>query len=263
MTQTIPSVRVLLIAIQILCLPLLVAGQVTIYATNHTVLPDEEFTVEIKVQDFDSIVGCQFSMMWDTTLFKLKGAGQLNAALESLVDNFNYSEADSGFIGFLWFDPSVQPVSLEDDATLFTMDFEVIEEASTVDSIKYSTFPVATEFANANEETLDVNFNSGVITIDGISDVLNRNGKETLAIQIAPNPFEKQTQVTLDFKRAVNRGSLKIYSAQGNVILQREQDFATGTHQLQLDRNTFGQSGTYFLEIKATDFIVTHKLIVL
>ena len=265
MTKTIPPLGALLaVPFLLLLLPYCVSAQVAVYATNHTVMPDEEFTVEIKVQNFDSVIGCQFSISWDTTLFRLKdGSGLLNTELESFIENFTYAEVDSGYLGFLWFDPALESVSLEDDATLFSVNFEVLEEESTIDSIRFSEFPVIVEFANAQEEELEVDFISGAVSIEGITDLLNRKGKETVAITCAPNPFEKQTQVNLDFRQRVNRASLRIINAQGQVVMQREQSFDQGVHTLELNRKVFGQAGNYYLEIKSTDFIVTYKLIVL
>ncbi|KGE88148.1 MAG: cohesin domain-containing protein [Phaeodactylibacter xiamenensis] len=264
MTKTIPPVRTLLAVPFLLLLPFCVSAQVAVYATSHTVTPDEEFTVEIKVQNFDSVVGCQFSVNWDTKLFRIKGdSAVLGAELTSSIENFSYAQVDSGYLGFLWFDPAIQPVSLEDDATLFSIELEVVEEESTIDSIRFSGFPVIVEFANAEEEQLEVDFISGAISIEGISDLLDRKGRETVAITCAPNPFEKQTQVSLDFKQRVDRGTLRIINAQGQVVMQREQSFDPGLHTLDLDRTVFGQSGNYYLEIKSTDFLVTYKLIVL
>lgn len=264
MTRKLPPVRTLLTTPLLLLLPFCVTAQVAVYATNHTVTPDEDFTVEIKTQNFDSVVGCQFSVSWDTTLFRLAEDGAvLSTELESFIDNFNYSKVDSGYLGFLWFHPAIEPVSLEDDVTLFTLDFEVIEEESKVDSIRFSAFPVSVEFANAQEEELDVTFTSGAISIEGISDLMDRKGKETVSINCAPNPFAKQTQVYLDFKQRAERVSLRVINAQGEVVLQRNQSFDQGLHVLDFDRKTFGQSGNYYVEIKSTDFIVTHKLIVL
>jgi hypothetical protein len=264
MTKAIPPVGALLVVPLLLLLPYCVSAQVAVYATNHTVTPDEEFTVEIKVQNFDSIIGCQFSINWDASLFRLKDeSGLLNTELESFIENFNYAEADSGYLGFLWFDPGIEPVSLENDATLFSVGFEVLEEESTIDSIRFSGFPVVVEFANAAEEALDVDFVSGAVSIEGITDLLNRKGKEAVAITCAPNPFEKQTLVNLDFRQRVNRATLRIINAQGQVVMQREQSFDQGIHTLELNRKIFGQSGNYYLEIKSTDFIVTYKMIVL
>lgn len=264
MTKTIPPVRGILAVPFLLFLPFCVFAQVGVYATSHTVTPDEEFTVEIKTENFDSVVGCQFSISWDTTLFRIKDEGAvLSSNLTSFIENFNYSKADSGYLGFLWFDPAIQPVSLDDDATLFSIDFEVVEEETTTDSIRFSGFPVSVEFANAMEEQLQVNFIPGSVTIEGITDLLTRRGKETVSVSCAPNPFERQTQISLDFKRRVDHGTMRIINARGEVVLQRQQSFDQGLHTMDFDRKTFGQSGNYYLEIKSTDFIVTHKLIVL
>lgn len=262
MKQNIYTVRLSLIASLIFFLFPALPAQITVFATDHTVEPDEEFSVDIRANEFDGVVGCQFSVSWDTTLFRLQEVGNLNEALESSFDNFNVSKVDSGFIGFLWFDPSLVGLTLPDNATLFSLTFKVVEEESTVDSVRFGAFPISIEFADGNETILPVEFMPGTITIDGISDILERNAKEYLSLQCAPNPFKQQTQLSLDFHKPA-RATLSIYDASGRLVHQRDQDFATGRHEIELSRSLFGQAGTYLLKVHAADFLVTQKVIVL
>lgn len=260
MKQIANSARCTLVAALFFILPSLAAAQVTVYASSHTVLPDENFTVSIKVINFDSIAGCQFSVSWDTTLFRLQEAGNLNENLSTIVENFNYSEADSGYLGFLWFEPAVQPISLEDDATLFTIDFEVLEDNTTLDSIRFTDFPVVVEFANANEQTLDVGFIPGAVQIDGINNIRRRNAAAWLAITSGPNPFHKETLVTLDFKQGTE-AEVVIYDAQGQQIRRVSNYYAPGQHPLEIDAESLGGPGAYLLRVTAEEFELSHKLL--
>lgn len=260
MKQIANSARCNLVAALLFILPSLAAAQVTVYASSHTVLPDENFTVSIKTTNFDSIAGCQFSVSWDTTLFRLQEAGNLNENLSTIVENFNYSEADSGYLGFLWFEPAVQPISLEDDATLFTMDFEVLEDNTTLDSIRFTDFPVVVEFANANEQTLDVSFIPGAVQIDGINSIRRRNAAAWLTITSGPNPFQKVTSVTLDFKQGTE-AEVVIYDAQGQQISRVSNYYAPGQHLFEVDAENLGGAGAYVLRVTADEFELSHKLL--
>lgn len=138
------------------------------------VIFDEEFMVEIKVQSFDLVVGCQFSISWDIILFRLKEeSGVLNGELESFIENFNYVQVDSGYLGFLWFDLAIEFVLFEDDVILFFIDFEVVEEEIIIDFICFFGFLVIVEFVNVQEEQFEVDFILGVISIEGILDLLD------------------------------------------------------------------------------------------
>lgn len=262
MKQNTYTVRIFLMVSLFLFLLSALPAQITIFATDHTVEPDEEFVVDIRANDFDGVVGCQFSLSWDTTLFRFQEVGNLNEALESSFDNFNVSKADSGFVGFLWFEPSLEPLTLPGNTTLFSLSFKVVEEESTVDSVRFGAFPISVEFADANETILPVDFMPGAITIDGISSIIARNAKEYLSMQCAPNPFRQQTQLSLDFHKPA-RATLSIYDASGRRVHQRDQDFATGQHEIALSRSLFGQAGTYLLKVHAADFLITQKIIVL
>lgn len=268
MKQNTYTVRIFLMVSLLFFLFPAISAQITIFATDHTVEPDEEFIVDIRANGFEGVVGCQFSLSWDTTLFRiqdadnLQEAGNLNEALESSFENFNVSKADSGFVGFLWFDPSLEPLTLPDNTTLFSLTFKVVEEESTVDSVRFGTFPISVEFADANETILPVDFMPGTITIDGISDIMEPSAKEYLSMQCAPNPFRQQTQLSLDFHKPA-RATLSIYDASGRLVHQRDRDFATGQHEIELSRSLFGQAGTYLLKVHAADFLITQKIIVL
>lgn len=156
------------------------------------VIFDEEFIVEIKVQNFDLVVGCQFSVNWDIKLFRIKGDSVvLGVELISFIENFSYVQVDSGYLGFLWFDLVIQFVLFEDDVILFFIEFEVVEEELIIDFICFFGFLVIVEFVNVEEEQFEVDFILGVISIEGILDLLDWKGREIVVIICVFNFFEK------------------------------------------------------------------------
>jgi hypothetical protein len=261
MTQTKYTAGAFLAVVLSLFMPTFLEAQVTIYATDHTVQPGEEFEVEIRVRDFSEIIGCQFSVEWNENHLRLKEAGNLNPDLETALDNFNLSAVDTGQLGFAWLDLSLANLTFEDDTPLFTMEFEVITDQTVTDSIFFGGVPVAVEVADKDENVLDVTFEAGTIQIDGISSVLERNGQETLSITSSPNPFVAAPQIMLDFHRSTT-ATLSLYHPNGQLVYTQPASFyAEGEHNLRLPDEAFTASGIYLLKVHSTDFIITHKMI--
>lgn len=261
MKQTNHAAGVFLAIVLLLLVPTLSEAQVTIYATSHSVEPDQDFTVEIKVKDFSEIIGCQFSVEWDESNLRLKEAGGLNPAMETAFENFNLSAVDTGQLGFAWFDLSLADISFEDDTPLFTMEFEVITDQTVTDSVRFGSVPIEVEIADKNENILDVSFEPGIIEIDGISSILERRGRETLTIESLPNPFVGTPQIQLAFHRPTT-ATVGLYTANGALVYTQPATFyPIGTQRLDLPKGLFPVPGIYLLKVHSTDFIITHKLI--
>jgi len=244
----------------LLLFPFFSSAQVTLYATDHKVEPDQDFSVEVKVKNFNDIVGCQFSMAWNEDILRLKDAHDLNPSMPSAFETFNLNAADTGHLAFVWAHPALSEVSLEDDATMFVLDFEVETNQTVTDSILFVETPVAVEIADMDENVLDVTFQAGVIEVDGVSSILQRRGAETLSITSAPNPFQSATEVNLNFHRRAN-AAISLYAPDGKLLFsQPSRAYPTGTFPLELPGGLFRQAGTYLLKVHSTDFIISHKL---
>lgn len=261
MIQTNHAAGVLLAIVLSLFIPTFLEAQVTVYATNHTVQPGEDFEVEIRVRGFSEIIGCQFSIEWNENHLRLKEAGNLNPELETALDNFNLSAVDTGQLGFAWLDLSLADLTFEDDTPLFTLEFEVVTDQTSTDSIFFGGVPVAVEVADKDENVLDVDFEAGIIQIDGVSSILERRGQGTLNITSSPNPFVASPQIELDFHRSTT-ATLSLYHPNGQLVYtQPASVFAEGEHNLRLPDEVFTASGIYLLKVHSTDFIITYKMI--
>ena len=262
MTNLTYTVRLWMFVFAVLLLPSINYAQVGVTASNHTVLPDETFTVDIIALDFNNILGMQFSVAWDSAAFEFVEVTNVNEAIEDAPLNpFGLDFIDNGNIGFQWVDFALNGISLGEEAVLFSITFKTIENQSGEYSISFTDFPTAVEVADTEENVLEVDFTEGIITIDGInSGLLEQKASEYVDITNHPNPFARNTTVSMNWIQAADV-QLTILNPVGEVCFQKNAFFATGQHQLNLSEELFVQSGVYLLKIKSTDFIATYKLI--
>ncbi len=262
MTHTNQTARLFLSVGLLFLLPILTHAQVTISATDHIVEPDEDFTVQIKTSDFEGVIGCQFSVSWNPEVIRLKDAGNMNPALVSTIENFNIDSAiTQGYIGFVWFHPAITAVTLEEDATLFELEFEVETDQAVTDTIKFGSVPTEIEVASESLETLDVVFESGIIQVDGMTDVIERRAAAAVELQATPNPFRESTTLQIDVKQAME-ATLQVFSPQGSLVYTfPARTFAPGQQMVELPEYLFKQKGAYLVKIRSTDFVTTYKLI--
>ena len=257
------TVRTALAVAFLLYFPSTIEAQVSIYANDHTVQPEETFTVDVTAQGFQNILGCQFSVSWDSMAFEFKGAEGLNEVFDDYpLEHFGFAQISQGRLGFSWIDFTLAGVSVEDDATLFSVRLKVIKDQSEEYAFSFGSEPTAVEVADTAENVLDVEFFEGTITVEGVSSIRNKNRTDLVQVNSSPNPFKEQTQVEVNFLRSTS-AHITIHNALGATLYQESANFQSGLHTLNFSRDVFPQAGTYILKVQSEDYIVTHKLIVI
>ena len=103
-----------------------VGAQVTISASNETVCAGDIVTVEISVNNFDSVSAFSFPVVWDTDVLSY-----IDFSLEvpALAATFGENEANApaGFVTFGWFDPGAPfDFSLPDGTVILKLRFNVV-----------------------------------------------------------------------------------------------------------------------------------------
>ena len=78
-----------------------------------------EFCVTIDVTNFDSILGMQFGMQWDTAIMQINSRTSLLPPSES----FNDSQTSEGRLGFLWGESTSSALSLNDGTSIIELCF--------------------------------------------------------------------------------------------------------------------------------------------
>ena len=202
------TVRAFLAVAFLLYLPFITEAQVSIYANDLTVQPDETFTVDVTGQGFQNILTCQFSVSWDPEAFEFKGTENLNALFEDYpLDHFGFAQINEGKLGFSWIDFSLAGITMEDDSILFSFKLKTLQEQSGTQPINFGADPTAIEVADTAENILDVEFTEGTITIEGVNNIRNKNKAVLVQINSSPNPFTEQTLVDINFLRPASAPS--------------------------------------------------------
>ena len=128
--------------------------------------PCEGETVRIPVlaSDFKAITTLRFSLNWDATLLRFLNVSNIGLP-ESTVDNdFVQMNVSEGTMGVGWIAPNQTPVDLEEDAVLFELEMEILDQQLT--EVQFFSDPLRPiEASIENFQTKEVLTNNGSITL--------------------------------------------------------------------------------------------------
>lgn len=132
-------------------------------AGSATVDAGEAVCVPISVEQFEEIVGAQFTVRWDAD--SLQFDSLVYGSLPNLSPfNFNLNHTAEGYLSFLWTDPTLAGVSLPDGSPLFSLCFTAGNQAGS-SPLELSSVPTLIEFTNSAVELEAVNIGQGLINI--------------------------------------------------------------------------------------------------
>ncbi len=91
---------------------------------------------------------------------------------------------------------------------------------------------------------------------------INENGLYTINASIAPNPFDKSTQLTyvLDHTAQTNITVYNLLGKKVAIILNEEQQ--AGEHTISINRNELMSSGIYFVELTSGTAVYRSRLVI-
>jgi len=124
------------------------------------------FCVPVTVQDFQDILGMQFSISYNPNHLEFQSTQ--NFGLDGL-NSAGVGDISPGVLTVSWFDPDVTGKTLPDGAVLMELCFLAKAPNGTTSVVSLSNSPTPIEFVqnqNGNEQTIDYNSKSGTITID-------------------------------------------------------------------------------------------------
>ena len=138
-------------------------GQVQIAVTSTQVDPGDSFCVDVQVGNFNEIIGMQFSMAWDSDLIEFDSFDNFNLPDLDVTDLGNPANYGGNQMAMSWIDNSIQGVTLPDNSTIFSLCFTAIAPGQT--NIIFQETPTPFEVVNLAEEVLDLNHQSGTVTV--------------------------------------------------------------------------------------------------
>ena len=188
-------------------------NSVTLLAQNYSTTNGSQIIVPIKVKDFQSIISCQGSIQFDTTVIHFVDVVQ-----------FGLSGMNSGSFGqsfnkitFSWFDNTLNGVSLTDSSTIFAIRFNVIGTSGQVSPIQFVNTPASIEViknVSGSMITLSTITTNGSVTVQSsqaqgsfkmMADTISVLSGSQVIVPIRAKYFKKiiSTQGTLQFDPSV------------------------------------------------------------
>jgi gliding motility-associated-like protein len=138
--------------------------------SKETVQQGQSACVSVTAQDFQNIIGLQFSILFDRSFLQYTDIQIANTPLAlTLVSgtsagNINKNDAlSAGVIVFTWNDPTLAGVSIADDTELFKICFNTIKEGT--GSITFQNTPTAFEVTDKNFNLIPFKGSNGSVTI--------------------------------------------------------------------------------------------------
>lgn len=229
------------------------SGEVSFLLENQQALPGTEIVVPVKVADFQQISGYQFTLTWNPKVLQYQGVVN-----EALTGSFGISQVGNGKLSTSWNDVKGTSQTLADHQTAFQVRFKVIGALGSESPVSINS-SVTTSIAYSQEMK--------ALTVESIPKVVKVSHKEVghALYQNQPNPFQASTTIRFSIpqKQAV---TITIYNALGQVIKTLQREFEAGEQQMEWNgQSESGQksnTGTYFYQMKAANFVEVKKLLI-
>lgn len=147
-----------------------VKAQVVFTIESSTAEEGDHLCLNIKVNNFNSILSSQFTLEWDPAILMFDSIGGFGLSGLS-QSNFGINKADKGIISLSWIDFTANGKSLKDGAVLFKICMKVIGKSGSSSTIDIVSNPIQIEITdiNSNGENIGAIINSGIVTVNSSS----------------------------------------------------------------------------------------------
>ncbi|GJM35369.1 MAG: hypothetical protein DHS20C18_43700 [Saprospiraceae bacterium] len=235
-------------------------AQISLFFNDQEAYPSTIVYADLKVNDFTNILGAQFSVHWDPTILLFKTVEHLGIEDMNLEGNFGTTAVNEGRMGFLWYDESLQGVSLEDSSILFSIKFEVIGSPFSATEIVFANQPSSIEISDV-DDVLNADLVAGNVSVQSPTSTVFNTAPDKIKVEDSfPNPFNTSTQISFSLRNATTI-QFTVTDISGKVIFEETQPYSNGTHAIDLPESIFPESGAYYYRMRSKDFTVSQKLI--
>jgi hypothetical protein len=233
------------------------AQSTSLYFEDQEVEPGTMVNIDLKVSDFQNMLGMQFSINWNPEVLSFQNVEDFGLEDITLESNFGLDSSSVGRLGFLWIDNSLAGVALPDSSVLFAIKFMVIGNPDAACDIVFSDIPTLIELSD-DEGVIDADMVGAVITVAEPNSTFAPD--HISVIDCYPNPFASRT--TLEFQMDYSAYlTISIKDVKGKVVHEQEDYFQPGKHQIVFNKDLFPTAGIFFCELISSEFKVSQKLI--
>jgi subtilisin-like proprotein convertase family protein len=226
-------------------------GELIFNVADRNLVAGNTYTVDFTSNDFNNIMGYQFSLAFDQNVVEVADvqSGELAGMSNG---NFGMSKINEGVITTSWNNSAA--TSMVDNQTVFSVTFTAKNNAKLSEVFNVSSRLTAAEAYNANLDLMNVAIE------------YNDNNNEAVAeftlLQNTPNPFKGQTVIGFMLPTAAN-ATLSVYDISGKVIRVVNGDFVKGYNEVTMDRSELNSTGVLYYQLETAEFSATKKMIIL
>lgn len=151
------------------------------------ICPGESFCMDVTTENFDDLVGFEFSLNWNPAVIQFTGISNINTNLFTFAANdFNTTGSNNGFLTVNWDDPSCFGETLPDGAVLFTVCFQSVGGGDVNTTVSFTSNPLPINVQKACNGP-----NNPPNTFNGFVDVCELPGVVVVAGTASANPGEQ------------------------------------------------------------------------
>ena len=142
---------------------------VGLMVSNATVAPDEEFCLDVTVENFTDMRSLQFSMAWNPSILDFVEVQNPTVELADFSQrNIGLTEIDEGRMRASW-NPNALTLehTLPNGTILFQICFRAVGSSGMTSNVSFSNQPLNIEVSDASGNFPDVNTTDGQVIIEG------------------------------------------------------------------------------------------------
>jgi hypothetical protein len=215
----------------------------------------ETIVVPFKALDFNKRQAYQMTIAFDPEVMQLEGITP--GVLPGLADaNFGTQNLTDGLLSTLWV--GATPLTLADDATLFSLTFKVNENADALSGVIRPSSDVTEALAiDKFGEIIPVDFEFASSVAVG-----DLTAKTFALYQNQPNPFSAETSIAFRLPEA-GRATLRVFSSEGRLVKMVAGEYGEGMNVVKFNKSDIGSNGVYYYELETAGHSDRKKMILI
>ncbi len=216
--------------------------------------PGTIVTLPVKVSNFDSIVGAQFVIQWDSQILNFLTVLAYNLPGMSNED-FGLGSTSSGILRFAWEGLNVNyGHSVPDGTSIFLMKFSVIGENNQGSAVIFTEDVPTTVFevVQAGHPPYgldDCDISNGYVAVGFTLSTDWIDEPNSLPATVSPNPFQTSSTVQFELENS-SAVQLVLTDAAGHPVFEKKMALPAGRHGIEIASEQLPKSGIYYLILR-------------
>lgn len=236
-------------------------GEVQFKMDEHIALPGDEITVPVRVKDFNSVAGYQFTLTWDPEVIQF-----LEVANQAISAYYGEQSVSEGMLTTSWNEDAGEAVTLNDDAIAFELKFKVVGANGSSSEIRIgSEFTQSEAFTNSLD-LLDIIPVNGSVKVGEQFTSFNPSSSLNTHLTVQPNPFSNSTGIIFSIAQD-EQVSIVIYDALGKEVKRIEANYTAGKHQLEWEGDNMNgnplSKGLYHIRMETGKHTIAVKAVLM